>query len=690
MLKKVLMIFVVMSSVVLVFAGNAFADETDIQVLLDGKNITDIANPIIRNNRTLVPIRAISESLDAKVTWFNESRRVVIKKDDEKILLKIDSHLLYLTKDDQYLVSDIPPIIYKDSTYVPLRLISQSLNVDIQWNGENRQVIMSSGPDKAIDFSKKINITNIENNDSLMGTKDLKIELHDITPEEIAEVRLMILDPITWKGFIKEITPSIKETISFKPSFNDEGIQLLALAAYDSSGHLIAGDLRRINIEVLPTIKIQNLQAGDVIKDDFAFKTAINFIPKSISYEITNLSTMEKTQYTDQDPFGIFNWDPQDFKNGDYEISAWITHNEKTYQSKKISFKLDKEKKISLLGVSPGEVIDSDTRLIAKRNFDVMRTFYYMRDLETDEKQLLKEVPYGSFLWSPKAEDVGEKALSVGVYDVSNRYFESSPIYVEVDFSPRLSLSGLYPNSTITESKSLTINSNVDLMNEELILKTNNNEMVLNKEASDAYTIDISKYSSGDYEVYARGTYNDNNLESAVIPFSIYKGETYGPKPLTEKSEFLPLVSKLALNSYKKTNMSASLQTAQAILESGWGQSVPVDKYTGQFSYNLFGIKGRGTNGSIISNTWEVYNGQVYRIDDAFRAYHSVNESWDDHKALLLNASRYSIFRDVMYDHIQGAWAIKRAGYATDPQYPIKLMRIIDEYDLRSLDAIQF
>ncbi len=134
--------------------------------------------------------------------------------------------------------------------------------------------------------------------------------------------------------------------------------------------------------------------------------------------------------------------------------------------------------------------------------------------------------------------------------------------------------------------------------------------------------------------------------------------------------------------------MSAALQTAQAILETGWGQSIPVDKYTDKFSYNLFGIKGKGTNGSVVSNTWEVYNGVVYRVDGTFRAYNNTYESWQDHKRILLELSRYDIFRDVMYDYTLGAWSIRRAGYATDPKYPIKLMRIIEEYDLRQLDQV--
>ncbi|HOA20662.1 MAG TPA: glucosaminidase domain-containing protein, partial [Sedimentibacter sp.] len=148
------------------------------------------------------------------------------------------------------------------------------------------------------------------------------------------------------------------------------------------------------------------------------------------------------------------------------------------------------------------------------------------------------------------------------------------------------------------------------------------------------------------------------------------------------------LVSGLAVNTRKTTGMSAALQVAQAILETGWGQSVPVDKYDGKFSYNLFGIKGEGTKGSVTSNTWEEYNGVAFRIDAEFRAYNNEKESWQDHKDLLLLRERYAPFREVMYDSTKGAWALKRCGYATDSQYAIKLIDIIERYDLKELDEV--
>ncbi len=77
-----------------------------------------------------------------------------------------------------------------------------------------------------------------------------------------------------------------------------------------------------------------------------------------------------------------------------------------------------------------------------------------------------------------------------------------------------------------------------------------------------------------------------------------------------------------------------------------------------------------------------------FRIDAEFRAYNNPSESWNDHKELLLTKERYAPFRAVMFDGTQGAWALRRCGYATDSSYAIKLIDIMNRYDLRELDKV--
>jgi hypothetical protein len=299
-------------------------------------------------------------------------------------------------------------------------------------------------------------------------------------------------------------------------------------------------------------------------------------------------------------------------------------------------------------------------------------------------------VPYGSVEWFPGPEFSGEKQLAVKVLDTKGVYHQSDFVNVTVDGTPRIIFKGLGPGQVLTSSTTLSIKSNItpDQVRYTLTDLDSGASKYLEGAADSSGSVLYIPMGSdeGKMRVSTEAVYGGKTLTSPSVDFRVYLGTTYGPKPIVEKSEFLEFASEMAIESMRKTGMSAALQTAQAILETGWGQSVPVDKYTGEFSYNLFGIKGTGTNGSVISNTWEVYNGVSFRTDASFRAYNNVDEAWADHKRFLLDLSRYETFRSVMHDCAEGAWALKRAGYATDPLYAIKLLDIINYYDLRSLD----
>lgn len=126
-----------------------------------------------------------------------------------------------------------------------------------------------------------------------------------------------------------------------------------------------------------------------------------------------------------------------------------------------------------------------------------------------------------------------------------------------------------------------------------------------------------------------------------------------------------------------------SLTIAQAILESGWGQSSLTKKANA-----LFGIKaGAGWQGKVYScKTQECYDGVNFTQETAcFRAYDSWEASVADHTAFLCGLARY---RAVVgeQDYKAACHAVKAAGYATDPDYAGKLIRLIETYQLRRFD----
>jgi len=154
---------------------------------------------------------------------------------------------------------------------------------------------------------------------------------------------------------------------------------------------------------------------------------------------------------------------------------------------------------------------------------------------------------------------------------------------------------------------------------------------------------------------------------------------------MSTPDRFMAVVGEAAQASQQSTGVPASVTVAQAILESDWGKSGLATR-----AFNLFGIKSKGRlgpAGEIKMNTWEVFGGTSVTVNDGFRAYHDVFESVEDHGLFLRENARYaSAFRTG--DAKEFARRIHAAGYATDPGYSDKLIRLMDKYDLYRFDTL--
>jgi competence protein ComEC len=122
-------------------ATTAAAD--DISVSVDGKKLFFDVPPIIENDRTLVPLRVIFEALGAGVEWDGATQTVKAEKDGTIIKLIIGGKAYV---NDQPVELDVPAKIVNDRTLVPLRFVSQALGASVDWDGATRSVtIVTSG-----------------------------------------------------------------------------------------------------------------------------------------------------------------------------------------------------------------------------------------------------------------------------------------------------------------------------------------------------------------------------------------------------------------------------------------------------------------------------------------------------------------------------------------------------------------
>jgi flagellum-specific peptidoglycan hydrolase FlgJ len=169
-------------------------------------------------------------------------------------------------------------------------------------------------------------------------------------------------------------------------------------------------------------------------------------------------------------------------------------------------------------------------------------------------------------------------------------------------------------------------------------------------------------------------------------PAAHYKRHNPAPAPapvhdVSSQQAFIGEIAPGAIAAQRKYGVPASVTIAQAIDESGWGQSTLATK-----DHNLFGIKGTGPAGSDPLPTHEYQNGQLVAATSSFRVYNNTSESIEDHGKLLATSGYYG--KSMADRRNPNAFAQALTGiYATDPSYGTQLISLMRQYNLYRYDV---
>ncbi|HML37407.1 MAG TPA: WG repeat-containing protein [Bacillota bacterium] len=117
-----------------------------VTVYLDGVELYFDSEPVIKDQRTMVPMRKIFESLGAEVQWDESAKTVTAKSAEQTIKLTIGSKTASVNGSEVQL--DAAPFIQSDRTLVPLRFVSEHLGAGVQWDDLHRRVIITDGGDQ--------------------------------------------------------------------------------------------------------------------------------------------------------------------------------------------------------------------------------------------------------------------------------------------------------------------------------------------------------------------------------------------------------------------------------------------------------------------------------------------------------------------------------------------------------------
>lgn len=175
-----------------------------------------------------------------------------------------------------------------------------------------------------------------------------------------------------------------------------------------------------------------------------------------------------------------------------------------------------------------------------------------------------------------------------------------------------------------------------------------------------------------------RETATDLETENDVASPALTPGEG-GPLSFDSPEDFVQSLLPYAEKVARELGVEPRVLVAQAALETGWGKHMIRDDQGGS-SNNFFGIKADQRWSGSVANTMthEYFDGQRMNVRDAFRAYGHPGESFQDYADFIKSNSRYREALQHAEDPQAYTRALQEAGYATDPNYADKILRIAE------------
>ena len=111
-------------------------------IIINGEKQDLDVSPRIYKSRTYVPIRKVVEALGASVEWINSEKKVIIRSEEAEIVMEINN-TDFLINGETY-VNDVAPIIVENRTLLPIRAIAEALNCEVEWEDSTKTILIKA------------------------------------------------------------------------------------------------------------------------------------------------------------------------------------------------------------------------------------------------------------------------------------------------------------------------------------------------------------------------------------------------------------------------------------------------------------------------------------------------------------------------------------------------------------------
>lgn len=269
-MKKIISLTMVLSLIIAMLLPSASFASNNVKIMIDGEMQVFDASPMVSNSSTLVPLRGVFEKLGAEVKWDQKTKTVTIVKLESKIELTVGSSLATVNGKKAQLQE--PAQLVDNRTLVPLRFVAESLSAKVVWDGKTRTVSITSLENWLLDKTLNVMDLGLNSYsmELLMDQKmefagetmDLSMKMNaDMIMEPLQMYTEMVMELFGEEMIIKEYLTekgyySFDPTIGVWVKYPDEMLNsLLELSNVQSSNPLAQYELLVNHVEELVAVE---------------------------------------------------------------------------------------------------------------------------------------------------------------------------------------------------------------------------------------------------------------------------------------------------------------------------------------------------------------------------------------------------------------------------------------------------
>ena len=269
--RFVVMVILIVVTIVYISTPPSLAGVSDVNVTIDGQTLILTPAPMIINGRTLIPLRGVLESLGATVDWNQATRQVIIKRDDDEILLEVDQ--ASLLKNGLIIPLDTTSQIINDRVMIPIRYVAEALGHDVRWDQATRTVSISSETTSQVPSDSTLpQVGSLENLSQLLTyNQNLMNYMNGFLVDDVA------ID-VTLEEAAKDFQDN---TVTPSPSENSSTEALTSESADSSSTNVQTqgvdeGDLVKTNGSTIASLSNKSIHLIDPTKDNINISSTID------------------------------------------------------------------------------------------------------------------------------------------------------------------------------------------------------------------------------------------------------------------------------------------------------------------------------------------------------------------------------------------------------------------------------